>query len=376
MRLPKTHYDHFRSTNSHAFKYFVEDLKTLRSRKDIRLEDILPPNADCAENAYVQSWAEHVRRHPEMHPELQGGQQAINAVMNHIVREYRFVLGYEHCERKTYFITDGLCEALTYTQLNVNCDEFQLPVECFCLVFNCDDARTTYSGISGAPAKPNTTITVYVRDDNLDEVGFRRLLVCAYETGADGTQHSCVSRQLALKSDWDMEKALSTDWDKISLAQPVGTIVGAVGMKSGPDGKYEIKEPAMETFFEEGRLFFRLVLNCILYITSKDAEMAPQSDGVLIGLKNKVSERATLERRFLEVGRSVEGMAIVIGPSSEPLSPTSPHGGRRVKVRFLVPGFYRRPPNSPTDAKKSVWVRPHRKGPEMADLVHKPYIVK
>lgn len=375
MRLPKTHYDHFRQTNSPAFEYFAKDLKTLGSKKDTRLEDILPPKAECAEDAYVQWFAAHARRHPELHPELRGGQLAINAVLNQLVREYRFVLGYEYYERKTYFITEGICEALTYTQLNVNSDAFQLPVECFALVFNCDEARTAFSNISGSPAKPNTTITVYVRDDTLQEVGFRRLLICAFETGADGRQHSVVSRQLALKTGWDLEKVLRTDWDKIGVTDTGITIPGAVLMNAGADGEYAIEDRSMETFFEEGRLFFRLVLNCILYITSKDAEMVPHSDGEFCEV-NKVPKVSPIERRFFEVGPSVQGMQIVVDSGSEPTSAIGIDSGRRVKVRFLVPGFYRRPPGSLADAKKSVWVKPHRRGPEMADVIHKPYIVK
>lgn len=375
-QLPATHYDLFRAMNPQAFKFFAEDLKTLRARNGARLEEILPPKGTCAEDGYVQSWAAHVRAHPKLHPELRGGQQAINAVMNHLYREYRFVLGYEYYDRKTYFVTDGLCEALTYTQLNVDCEEFLLPVECFALVFNSDDARAAFSSISGSPARPDTTITVYVRDDNLDEIGFRRLLICAFSASTNGKVDSCVSRQLALKSGWDLERALRTDWDKIDLPPSGSNVMGTVGMKQGPQGEYTVEETAMEKFFEEGKLFFRLVLNTILYISSRDAELVPQVDGVLRSLQRQDLDRRNSDRHFLQVGPSVEGMPIVIGPATTPDSHVGTESGRRVKVRFLVPGFYRRPPNSAANAKKSVWVKPHRRGPEMANLVHRPYIVK
>jgi hypothetical protein len=45
-------------------------------------------------------------------------------------------------------------------------------------------------------------------------------------------------------------------------------------------------------------------------------------------------------------------------------------------VRFKSAGFWRRTRNSQETAAKETWVRPLARGPEMADLMNRPYVVK
>lgn len=383
MKLPKTHYDHVRSDNPGIFEFIEKDLSNLRANPSLRMEDILPPNReDGAENRYAAAWSEHARRFPMLHPELRGGRSAVEQTLNQLIREYRVLLGFEHCERKTYFVTEGLSEALGYTQLNVASEEIRLPVECFALVFDNDFAREAISSIPKTPATKDSTITVYVRDDNLDAVGFRRLLIVAFETNRLGKQLMVVGRQLALKPGWSLEQALHTDWDKIDLPPQPGYVIGGASMSlaKGASGEeeYDISGVDMASFFGSGLMFIRLIVNSILYIASRDAELVERADGDVNTLPGGEATHLnkTRKRNFIEAGGSVEGMPIVIDPASQKGLGKNGKRGRGLKVRFLVPGFYRRPPNSTSDAKRSVWVRPHHRGPEMANVVHNPYIVK
>lgn len=376
--LPKAHFDFFREHRPQAYQFLARDLTRLRANEELRVEDILPPKSECAEDGYLQLYAEHTRRFPHLHPELASSHGASSRVLDHMLREYRFVLGYERYERTTYFMSEGLCDALAYTQMNLQCDDLRLPVECFAMVFANDTARSAYAAFAKHPMQKDSVLTVYVRDDNVAPVGFRRLLIMVVESSPNGDMLSSVGRQLALRSDWDLERALRTDWDKAGVHDPSNAVSGIASLARNEDGSYSLNDEShIEAFFEEGLLFFRMIVNGIMYIVSRDAELVPHTDGEIPEVPSGVDGRQGRARSYQEVGPSVEAMPVVLDTKSRVPETVAEHRHRRaVAVHFLVPGFYRRPPNSPLGAKKTVWVRPHMRGPDMADLIHRPYIVK
>lgn len=376
--LPKTHFDFFRERSPQAYDFLARDLKRLRANEELRVEDILPPKSNCSEDEYIGLYAEHARRFPHLHPELASGSGATSRILDQMLREYRFVLGYERYERTTYFMSAGLCDALAYTQMNLQCDDLRLPVECFAMVFANDTARTAYAAFAKHPIRPDSVLTVYVRDDNVAPVGFRRLLIMVVENSPSGEMLSAVGRQLALRSDWDLEQALRTDWNKAGVHDLGNAVSGMANLARNEDGSYSLNEGVqIEAFFEEGLLFFRMIINGIMYIASRDAELVPRADGEVAQAPSGVDGRQGKARLYQEAGPSVEAMPVVVDPKSRLPETEVEQGHRRqVSVRFLVPGFYRRSPNSPLDAKRTVWVRPHMRGPDMADLIHRPYIVK
>lgn len=376
--LPKAHFDFFRERMPQAYQFLARDLTRLRTNENLRVEDILPPKSSCEEDRYLQLYVEHARRFPHLHPELAGSRESYTRVIDHMLREYRFVLGYERYERSTYLMSEGLCDALAYTQMNLQCDDLRLPVECFAMVFANDTARSAFSAFTKQPVQPDSVLTVYVRDDNIAPVGFRRLLIMVVESGPNGEMLSSVGRQLALRSDWDLEQALRTDWDKAGVHDPSKALSGTFSLAQNEDGSYSLDDEArIEAFFEEGLLFFRMIVNGIMYIVSRDAELIPHTDGDLFEAPSGVDGRQGKARVYQEVGPSVEAMPVVVDPKRRvPETEVEPVQRRKVSVHFLVPGFYRRPPHSPLDAKRTVWVKPHMRGPDMADLIHRPYIVK
>lgn len=376
--LPKVHFDFFRERRPQAYHFMAQDLTRLRANEALRVEDILPPKSVCSEDGYLQFFAEHARRFPHLHPEIGSSREASSRILDHMLREYRFILGYERYERTTYFMSEGLCDALAYTQMNLECDDLRLPVECFAMVFANDTARSAYAALVKHPIQPDSLLTVYVRDDNVAPVGFRRLLMMVVESSPNGEMLSSVGRQLALRSDWDLERALRTDWETAGVHDASTAISGTSSLAQNEDGTYSLDGDAhIETFFEEGLLLFRMIVNGIMYIVSRDAELVPHTDGEVTDAPIGVDGKQGKRRSYQEVGPSVEAMPVVLDTADRRTEALGDQVQRRqLSVRFLVPGFYRRPRNSPLDAKKSVWVRPHMRGPDMADLIHRPFIVK
>jgi len=381
MDLPEFHYNYVKRDNKAIFKFLEHDLRTLMA-EGLLPEDIIPPKGSCAEDAYIEGFVQHVMRNPSSYPWTRTP-GADRAVLEQMVREYRFLLAYEHSGRKTYHFTEGLTEGLCYTALNMSCEHLRLPYPGFAFVFTSPVAVEALHALMRTPVEEGSVITVYVREDNLDQIGFRRLLINAYETKGSKLI-SGMSRQLAMKQEWDIEQALRTDWDSPGM-RGKGMPPPGKSMRTLDDGTAILDESADVTFYEDGLQFVRLALNGILYLTSRDAEVVEKLSRRKIEQakphKQKGGKRqpdpSFEEFPYMNVGASFETLPIVIDPlkrySHEEIPSVSQ---RRITVQFTVGGFWRRKPNSPESAPKDVWVRPHRRGPEMADLVNRPYEVR
>ncbi|MDP3426840.1 MAG: hypothetical protein Q8S17_05625, partial [Humidesulfovibrio sp.] len=56
---------------------------------------------------------------------------------------------------------------------------------------------------------------------------------------------------------------------------------------------------------------------------------------------------------------------------------TPESAGGKPLVRFMVRGHWRHQPHGPgAQKRKLIWIRPHYKGPDLAALINKPYLVK
>jgi len=74
------------------------------------------------------------------------------------------------------------------------------------------------------------------------------------------------------------------------------------------------------------------------------------------------------------VGASV-GAIVIQHDATE--NPTAGVGGGRPLVRFMVRCHWRHQAHGPgNQARKLIWIRPHYKGPDLATLINKPYLVK
>lgn len=378
--LPLSHYERLRTQNKNMFEYMVPDLERL-NKDGLRLEDILPPNSECNENAYVRDYAAFLRTAPNLQSLLRkpGGPEAL---IQQLIREYRCVLGYEHAGRKTYYVSEGLTEGLCCTRLNVPCSDFKLPVPCIQLVYDSPDAREAMAALTSGNSmgvSPDSVISVYVREDNLSQIGFRRLMIVAFEQKGTDTLR-VVARQLALRDDWSLEQALLTDWDSPDLKLEVSARP-ALGWKAALDDEdSEVEEGYAEAFLDQGLMFIRLVVNSVLYIASRNAELAeklwPRPIEPQVGKPQKAGSAPAEPKRWTLVGEHVEPIPIVLVPRATHENGTLSRQSMRYKVRFLVPGFHRRKPGSAPDAPKDVWVRHHYRGPEMADVISNPYIVR
>lgn len=252
--LPRFYYDYARVENRAVFKFLAVDLERMR-RTGETPEDIIAPKGECAENDYLKGFLEHAAQYPEQYPWVVDPATR-TATVDAFLREYRSLLAYEHAGRRTYYFTSGLTENLCYTKLNIECDRVRLPFPGFAFVFDSPEAIESFGAFARGPLPPNSVITVFVREDTLEEVGFRRLLLVGYLT-ANGRSVAGISRQLAMKDGWTLEQALRTDWDAPDMRGPSMPSPGAM-LLTDDDGNTttEIGDPT--TFFTDGLQFIQI----------------------------------------------------------------------------------------------------------------------
>lgn len=371
--LPVDYIDLLRATDKALFQCAEVDLLRMRQSGETP-EQIFPPDSKCNEERYATIWLRNAVQHPGSNPWV-FNREAMASAIEASITQYRAVLSFLHAGSKTYFFGDAIAESLSYTALNLPAPALKLPVPAFEFVFHSEAASEAFWACCEAPMPAIRTISVLVREDALKEVGCRRLIIVAYEHGENLRKGPAVLiRRLAMREEWDLEAALNTDWSKPGMG-PRGH---SVSWSSTPDGGIAITDDATSGFLDEKVRFIRMVLNGILYITSRGAEitekLAPRP--IHAGAHHDSYPGRPSGRTYSAVGESIKQIPILIDPTVRYDALPHATSKRSIRVRFLVPGFWRRPPNTAPDAKKDVWVREHYRGPEMADLVNNPYIVR
>ena len=121
---------------------------------------------------------------------------------------------------------------------------------------------------------------------------------------------------------------------------------------------------------------FAFIINCILYITNSEADIVRQDRAGELRkkLKNVKSpgKRKKIERQISNAGsgRYVVGSKIKVS-RNEPKEHTPPSGETHGKhaYQYKVMGHWRHAHG------KHIWIKPHLRGPELAEIINKPYIV-
>lgn len=185
-----------------------------------------------------------------------------------------------------------------------------------------------------------------------------------------------VTRRLCLHDDWTLSEALTTDWTNPGSQIEKRKRVNA-------EGKWETVEDIL--FYTDGLLFLRIVLNAALYISSADAELEhrPSDHDSLkeeierISSREKRKELKQAARHVSRLPYIVVGASIPTVASSEAIAASAPPGKRALSIRFTVRGHWRHQACGPGLRDHVLrFIKPYNKGPEMADLISKPYLVK
>jgi len=293
--------------------------------------------------------------------------------------DYLMLINFENFGKKTFHINHNLVENLYQTNLDVDSDLLQLPFETCLFVYNSKVAIQAFYSFQKEAIEIDfsTPLSIFAYSLPAEE-GKRKILFACWHAN-DKRNYSFVKRELLIRDGWNIEKTLQTDWEDIYSG-------GNSQLQNNIDHSPE--NDGDNLFYEDGLMFFRILVNTILYISSSEPMLTEVQSQHAILLKKMHSLRAKTKKRkiknklkkiskldFTEVGGNTQPIVIEKNSKDDALGKNKTD--RILGKRFIVRGHWRQQScGIMLSGRKLIWIKPYYKGPEMADLVTKPYLVK
>lgn len=393
--LAPTFYDVRKHVDADMYKAIGEDVETLKKNGTtgaIHDLDSFPSRAEQIWQRQYEKLIETVSRERRIPPfvvhQAADSDPEVSNIIEWQHRElstrYYALLNFELFGTKTFYLQDGLVQHLACTEMNVVAPLLELPFPACMFVLTCREAIDAFYRMHFAahPEQKGRKLIDYkapisvflVLTEKTNDQPYRQLNIIAFHANREEV-HMMVTRRLCLHDDWTLGEALRTDWANLDTQIEKRKRVNA-------DGEWETVEDSF--FYTDGLLFFRVILNAALYISSADAELdhRPPDQEALnqeierIPSRVKRQELKQAARHASRLPYIVVGAGIPVAESLEAIQPSAPEK-RTLSVRFTVRGHWRYQACGP-GLKDHVlrFIKPYNKGPEMADLINKPYLVK
>lgn len=296
-----------------------------------------------------------------------------NMMQYSIHAEYLTMVNFLLFGKKTFYIQDNIAKSLSFTDLEVDSHFLRLPFKSCLFVYTSPVAISALHAIEGEErTEPDylSPVSVFLMERPAEEGLFKIVMACWH--ASQHATHMFIKRELLVKEGWKLSEAINTDWRDI--------------YKSEFEGKETIDE---EMFYEGGFSFFRMVLNSVLYLSTNDPDVincvsAREMITSKAATVPSVKKRRLLVRRaerssflnYSSVGSHIQPITIdKSGPRSSP--PDALASKLPVMKRFVVRGHWRHQAHGQSAIqRKLIWIEPYYKGPELGELINKPYKLK
>lgn len=391
--LAPTFYDVRKYVDADIYRAIGEDVETLKKNGTTdALHDLesFPSRVEQVWQRQYEKLIEAASREQGLPPtiiqrEAERDPEAWNIIEwqhRELSTRYYALLNFELFGTKTFYLQDGLVQHLACTEMNVVAPLLELPFPaCMFVLTSRESIDALYQMHWAAhPEQKGRTLIDYkapisvflVLTEKVSDQPYRQLNIIAFHANRE-EYHLMVTRRLCLHDDWTLGEALTTDWANLDAQIEKRKHVSA-------EGEWETVEDSL--FYTDGLQFFRIILNAVLYISSADAE-----------LEHRLSDQETVKQEIDQISSRVKRQElkqaarhasrlpyIVVGagvPAVEAITTFAPEAKRSLSVRFTVRGHWRRQACGP-GLKDHVlrFIKPYNKGPEMATLINKPYLVK
>lgn len=371
MHLPQTYFDILIQKDEYLLKSVEKDIISLDGQGPFgSLDDY----SNCF-NDYFESLTAKIIEDVL----LQLGTVNRDSIINEIKHseEYRSLFVAAHSDyltltnfllfgKKTFYISSNLAEHLSQTSLEVDSDFIELPFKTCLFVY---DDETTINALNALDGNKNNVvlgipISVFCTS-RFTEKGEKKIIFACWQANRQ-RNNIFIKRELLLRKGWKVSEILKTEWTEI------------YNSVESPEQHGRQKDDTI--FYNEGLLFFRIILNTILYLSSADKDtkeaLSPHetlykqlSSIKKIAKKKKARKKLSKISRlnFIDVGRDVEAV----------ISKSTGQSFSNINKRFIVRGHWRNQPFGPgLSERKLIFVQPYYKGPELAELINKPYRLK
>lgn len=392
MRLPATYYDVLLRRDPALFEHARKDLARLNPSHPFASTDDFSEEFEGYLRNTLQSFADDMSERLNaigLTQEL--GQAALDEAMgskevkllaHSRSADYLAVCNFELFGRKTFYVNDNLVHQLAYTSLEIEAENLELPFPACLFLFRSPIALQALYAIHGAKASDidfEAPISVFATSHPSSEGGRKLMFVCWH--ARHGKSYFHVKRELMIRPGWLISKTLRTDWDDIYAEFGRAGEVTTNEMVFGERGDDRV-------FYEAGLTFFRILLNTILYLGSNEPSLLEHLSPHAAELAAAELIRSTTKRRkrLKAIGKQSRLDFTEVGWDAQPIIVKKPaqsggvgltEGSEERYVRFIVRGHWRNQAHGPNRAERRlIWIKPYYKGPEMADLVNRPYVVR
>jgi len=376
--LPPNYYDYLKKQCSSIFPYVEKELTNLKEK------GLTGPFYNIDEySAYGQDYLKseidiYSEQLFSMFIDRYGEQQArillaefhkseeMTKTLHSFETNYTTAVNFELFAKKTFYITPHLYEHLAHTSIDTDCALARLPFPNCLFVYDSPQALDLLYQIGGhVPSTYKGAVSVFASE--VLEKNERKLLLSVFHADM-GQVYISVKRQLLLRENWTLERALRTDWLKLSPEEDNET-------------PFTISD---ETFYTAGLHFIRSIVNTILYLGSNDPDLLEQLSTfrqlqIRLEIVKSIVKRKNIKREMKKTSRLDY---IIVGRSVPKLMPDnmdalSDNTKRELHVRFVVRGHWRNQPYGHGNSlRRPLWIKPYYKGPEISELIkNRPYIV-
>lgn len=260
-----------------------------------------------------------------------------------------------HHGKKVYYFAENLVERLADTEMNVDEQLVTLPHASCVFVYDCQTVRDAVAKVWGSRAEQSGTVTVFMsmfaKEDGTRSIAMAPVV----HEGAKVT--TMLSRSLHLRPGGTVEEALDTDWVKINGE--------GNGMATFDDNH----------FATAGRRMARIFINSALYLASSNPDIVPRMRLLpeeLTKLHNK--QRRKIER---QQERETKLSFTVVGSTVRRYDRDGSGSGQPLGSRIKVQGHWKTQAHGKAfSLRKIIHVEPYWRGPDIAEVVNRPHVVR
>lgn len=403
MKMPKTYFDFIQVLRPELLDFVKKDvnyLKSINRDTPIVSVDEYTPNGlqEClinSENKVIESAANSLNIPVHIVKQYIKNDKAFNhqlfALKQSVNYDFHSCLNFLLSGQKTFFFSDVISQKLVHTEIHIPAVEIQLPF------FTCQLVFTEKEVIDAFYAKAildnpdlkidySCPISVFVTlFDNCDNLDGRRIIFNSYHYKFPHEIFLMQKRELFLGNNWNLEQSLKTDWEKLTPDNlGLGTIFN--------QNDNTIVKSEDNIFYTDGLLFYRIVLNAILYINSIKADQSEQISDFKKLQKKLKREKSHLKKEkiisdlqkisvldYTAIGFNEQSIVLKKSDGSEEDLdyPKLNVLDKRIFHRFMVRGHWRNQRYGVgLSETKLIWIKPYIKGDDLSEIINKPYIIK
>lgn len=288
----------------------------------------------------------------------------INAVNIITAKQFITVTRHFMAGERIYHCGDGLVDRLIHTDVRVPVELLRLPFPHIMLVISTPGAIDRFAeehGVKASKARPMSISVAAIEEDDgvvwqIDISQTKGKQMLASDVRTLRLLPGLTSEQIIRQDHSDAVSDISADeYKRIQSLIPT------------------LRGPEDSTAFNMDHLWlYRLIVNLVLYITSAAPELAwPRRNG-----REHAGDRVNYSpREHAVVGESVARLIRYNGPAAPRV--TSTGGGRALERQVIVGGHWKSQAHGPQrQLRRTIWIEPYERGPDIAAIVARPIMVK